>query len=152
MIMLPLLILQIFLFPITAGWLMNVWVDSRQSLTLQDAASHLGSTLQQLFFSLNHETISVGTAAYDPQLPTFIENIPYMATAFVKVVSSPSQNSSKVLEITLTLNGNKTSVKSLVVLGPNAAWRNSTFVSNSANAYIGGEKFLNSTICLYFGG
>jgi hypothetical protein len=152
MIMLPLLILQIFLFPITAAWLMNVWVDSRESLTLQDAASHLGSILQQLFFSLNHDTISVGTAAYAAQLPAFIENTYYTGTAIVKTVSEPFQNSSKVLELTLMLAGNNTSVKTSVVLGPNALWRNSTFVSNSANAYVGGEKFPNSTICLYFGG
>lgn len=152
MIMLPLLILQIFLFPITAAWLMNVWVDSRKSLALQDAAGHLASTLQQLFFSLNHDTISVGSATYDPQLPSFIENTYYTGTAMVKTVAIPSQNSSKVLEITLTFAGDKMSVKTSVVLGPDVIWRNSTFLSNSANAYVGGEKFPNSTICLYFGG
>jgi hypothetical protein len=152
MIMIPLLILQIFLFPITAAWLMNVWVDSRKSLTLQDAASHLGSTLQQLFFSLNHETISVGTAAYAPHLPSFIENTYYTGTAIVKTVAVPSQNSSKVLEITLILGSNTTSVKTSVVLGPNVMWRDSVFVSNSTNPIVGGEKFPNATICLYFGG
>ncbi len=150
--MLPLLILQIFLFPITAAWLMNVWVDSRKNLTLQDAAGHLGSTFQQLFFSLNHATIRAGTAAYDPQLPSHIEDLYYVGTAVVKTVALPSEDSSKVLEITLTLAGNGTSVKASAVLGPNVVWRNSTFLSNSANPCIGGEKFPNSTICLYFGG
>ncbi len=152
MIMLPLLILQIFLFPITAAWLMNVWVDSRKTLTLQDAAGHLGSTLQQLFFSLNHGTISSGTVAYDPQLPAFIENTYYTGTAIVKTVAIPSENSSKILEVTLTLGANNTSVRTSVVLGPNVTWRNSTFQSNSTNAYVGGQKFANSTICLFFGG
>jgi len=64
MIMLPILILQIFLFPLTANWLMNIWVDSRRTLALQDVAGHLGSTIQQLYFSLNHETISNGKATY----------------------------------------------------------------------------------------
>ncbi|HJW97500.1 MAG TPA: hypothetical protein VJ529_00095, partial [Candidatus Bathyarchaeia archaeon] len=54
MIMVPVLVLQIFLFPLTANWLMTTWVDSRRNLALQDVASHLSSTIQQLYLSLNH--------------------------------------------------------------------------------------------------
>jgi hypothetical protein len=154
MIMLPLLILQIFLFPLTASWLMNIWVDSRRTLALQEAASHLGSTIQQLYFSLNHKTISAGTATYSPELPPFIENYYYTANATLHAVSG-SEDSSKVLSITLTLAKTKITVTTVVILGPNVQWQQSVFVSNSTNACIKAVKFWDTdeyVICLSFGG
>ncbi len=151
MIMIPLLIMQIFLFPLTASWLMNIWVDSRRTLALQDAASHLGSAIQQLYFSLNHETISAGTATYLPGLPPFIENLRYIGNATLQTVLDPMLNSSKVLELMLTLATTGTKVTTSVILGPNVLWRESTFMSNSTNACVSAEKFPNGTICLRFG-
>jgi hypothetical protein len=145
------MILQIFLFPLTASWLMNIWVDSRRTLALQDAASHLGSTIQQLYFSLNHETISAGTATYSPGLPPFIEDYNYIGNATLRTVSA-SANSSKVLSITLTLAKTKIIVTTLVILGSNVLWRPSVFVSNSTSAIVSAEKLSNGTIRLYFGG
>jgi len=152
MIMIPILIMQIFLFPLTATWLMNIWVDSRRTLALQEATSHLGSTIQQLYFSLNHETISAGTATYSPGLPPFIENNHYTGNATLRTVSYPASNSSKVLELTLKLAKTSITVTTSVILGPNVLWRESTFMSNSTNACVSAEKLPNGTICLYFGG
>ena len=150
MIMIPLLIMQILLFPLTASWLMNIWVNSRQNLALQDVSSHLGSTIQQLYFSLNHETISTaGPAKYLPELPPFIENHHYTGNATLRTVSDPT--SSKILDLTLTLGSTGIKVTSSAVLGHNVLWRESTFVSNSTHACIGAEKFPNGTICLQFG-
>jgi hypothetical protein len=149
--MLPILILQIFLFPLTASWLMNIWVDSRRTLVLQEAASHLGSTIQQLYFSLNHETISAGTATYLPGLPPFIEDYNYIGSATLRKVSG-SADSSKVLSITLTLAKTKITVTTLVILGSNVLWRPSVFISNSTSAIVSAEKLSNGTIRLYFGG
>ena len=151
MIMVPVMILQIFLFPLTASWLMNIWVDSRRTLALQEVASHLGSTIQQLYFSLNHETISSGTATYSPGLPPFIEDYNYVGNATLRKVSA-SANSSKVLSITLTLAKTKITVTTLVTLGSNVLWRPSVFVSNSTNAIVSAEKLSDGTIRLYFGG
>jgi hypothetical protein len=151
MIMVPVMILQIFLFPLTASWLMNIWVDSRRTLALQEVASHLGSTIQQLYFSLNHETISSGTATYSPGLPPFIEDYNYVGNATLRKVSA-SANSSKVLSITLTLAKTKIIVTTLVTLGSNVLWRPSVFVSNSTNAIVSAEKLSDGTIRLYFGG
>jgi hypothetical protein len=145
------MILQIFLFPLTASWLMNIWVDSRRTLALQEVASHLGSTIQQLYFSLNHETISAGTATYSPGLPPFIENYNYIGNATLRTVSG-LVNSSKVLSITLTLAKTKITVTTLVTLGSNVLWRPSVFVSNSTSAIVSAEKLSNGTIRLYFGG
>jgi hypothetical protein len=151
MIMIPILIMQIFLFPLTASWLMNIWVDSRRTLALQEATSHLGSTIQQLYFSLNHETISAGTATYSPGLPPFIENNHYTGNATLRTVSYPASNSSKVLELALKLSRTSITVTTSVILGPDVLWRESTFMSNSTNACVSAEKFPNGTICLYFG-
>jgi len=152
MIMIPILIMQIFLFPLAASWLMNIWVDSRRTLALQEATSHLGSTMQQLYFSLNHETISAGTATYLLGLPPFIENHHYIGNATLRTVLDPTLNSSKVLELTLKLAKTSITVTTSVILGPNVLWRESTFMSNSTNARVSAEKFPNGTICLYFGG
>lgn len=150
MIMIPVLILQIFLFPLTASWLMNIWVDQRRTLALKDATSHLGSTLQQLYFSLNHTTVPAGKLTCSTGLPPFIEDQYYTGIAVLRSASSTEPNSSKFLEITLTLATTKISVDSLTTLGPNVIWKNSTFVSNSPTATAAAEKFPNGTISLSF--
>ena len=150
-IMMPILILQIFLFPLTAGWLMNVWVNSRRSLALQDVASHLGSTIQQLYFSLNHETISAGKATYLPGLPPFIEDFPYVGNATLRTVLDPALNSSKVLELTVRLVSTTDMVNTQVILGPNVSWKESVFMSNSTNACVSAEKNQTGTILIQFG-
>jgi len=151
-IMVPVLILQIFLFPLTTSLLMNIWVDSRRTLALQEVASHLGSIMQQIYFSLNHETISAGTVTQKSSVPPFIENYPYTGTATLRTVLDPALNSSKVLEITLKLGTIGTTVTTSVILGQNVLWRESTFISNSTNAGIMAEKVANGTIRLSFGG
>lgn len=150
MIMIPVLILQIFLFPLTASWLMDIWVDSRRTLALQEIASHLGSSIQQVYFTLNHDSISAGTVIQKVDIPRFIENYPYIGNATLKTVLESSLNSSKVLEITLKLRTVGTTVTTSVILGQNVMWQESTFVSNSTNACIRAEKFVNGTICLSF--
>lgn len=151
-IMVPVLILQIFLFPLTASLLMNIWVDSRRTLALREAASHIGSTIQQVYFSLNHITVPNGTVATQKLgVPPFIENRPYTGNATLKPVLDPALNSSKVLEITFRLGTIGTAVTTSVVLGQNFEWRESTFVSNSTNACIIANK-TDGTITMFFGG
>ena len=151
-IMVHVLILQIFLFPFAANWLMNIWVDSRRTLVLQEVGSNLGSTLQQIYFALNHETISAGIVTQKASVPPFIENYPYNGTAMLKAVSEPTSNSSKVLTITLRLGTVGTTVTTSVILGNNVQWQESTFMSNSTNASINAQKLDNGTIRLSFGG
>jgi hypothetical protein len=54
-IMVPILLMQVVFIPMATGWMMDVWVDQRKETALQDVASHLGSTIQQLYLSLNRE-------------------------------------------------------------------------------------------------
>lgn len=152
-ILLPVLLLQIFLFPLAVSWLMNIWVDSRRTLALQEAASYIGSSIQQVYSTLNHETVSARILEQKLGVLPFIESYPYTGNATLKPVLDPALNSSKVLEITLRLGTVGTTVKTSVILGQNANWRQeSTFVSNSTNARIIAEKFANETITLSFGG
>jgi hypothetical protein len=150
-ILMPALILQIFLFPIFANFLMNTWVDSRKNLALQDVAGQLGSAVQQLYFSLNHDTIPAGTVTYSPGLPPFIENAYYMGNATLSSSTSPGSNPS-FLQLAVKLIGTSNSVTTTVVLGSNVLWKQSVFVSNSTNACVSAQKFLNGTILLKFGG
>jgi hypothetical protein len=150
MIMIPVLILQIFLFPLTTSWLMNTWINSRRNLALQDVASHLSSTIQQLYFSLNHATMQAGTATYSPGLPPFIENLFYTATAQLRPTAAATPNSSNVLDIEITLVGTDNAVTASVTLGPNANWQNSVFESNSTKAAVTAQKFSNGTVAIWF--
>jgi hypothetical protein len=150
MIMIPILIMQIFLFPLTAGWIMNTWVDSRQTLALQETASHLGSSVHQVYSALNHESISAGAVTNRLEIPPFIEGYAYNGSASMRA-SAP--NSSQVLDITLTFLGGHIETASSVTLGCNVAWdSDSEFMSNSTHASLIAEKMSNGTILLSFEG
>jgi hypothetical protein len=151
-ILLPLLVLQIFLFPLTANWLMNTWVDSRRMLALKEAGGNLGSTIQQVYFSLNHQSISIGTVTQRANIPPLIENYPYNATAILKSTLGSTLNSSKVLEISLRLGTIGINATTSVILGQNVLWQESTFESYSTNACIRADKLANGTIRFSFGG
>lgn len=152
-ILMPMLILQIFLFPLTANLMMSIWVNSRRTLALQEAASHLGSTIQQMYFMLNHKNVN-GTIIQRSDLPLLIENMPITATATLKPVLDasldPTGNSSKLLDLTLTLGTTKITADSLVLLGQNVLWNQSTFLSTSTNAGIAAQKLANNTITISF--
>lgn len=149
-IMVPILIMQIFLFPFVASVVMSNWVDSRRTLALQEAAGHLGSSMQQMYFSLNHTTISAGNVTNKLDIPPFIEGYPYTGTATLRTVSDPAL-SSKVLEVTLQFVGLGISASTIVTLGQNVEWQDSTFVSNSTSVCLRAEKYSSGTIQLSFG-
>jgi len=56
----------------------------------------------------------------------------------------------KILELTLTLSGTKIAVKRTIVLGPNAEWIESLFISNLDDICIYAEKYEDGTIRLFF--
>jgi hypothetical protein len=151
MIMMPVMILQIFLFPIVANALMNTWVDQRRTLVLQEVTGSLGSTIQQLYSSLNHDTIPSGTVTYSPGLPPFIENIAYTGNVTLLTGSASTSNSSIILKLTTKLTGTSDSATTTFVVGSNVLWQQSNFASNSTNASVNAKKFVNGTILLWFG-
>ena len=150
MIMVPMLIMQIFLFPLTAGWLMTHWVDSRQTLALQETASHLGSSIQQVYSALNHASIATGNVSSRLAVTPFIEGYAYRGNASLRAAEA---NSSQFLDITLTFMGNSIEATTSVTLGSNVNWdADSAFASNSTNANLVAEKLSNNTILLSFEG
>jgi hypothetical protein len=152
MIMIPILIMQIFLFPLTAGWIMNTWTDSRQTLALQETASHLGSSVHQVYSALSHESISAGSVTNRLEVPPFIEGYAYRGNASLRVLN-PGSDSSKVLDITLRLMGGRIATMASVTLGVNAEWdQTSEFMSNSTHASLIAEKMQNGTILMRFEG
>ena len=151
MIMIPMLILQIFLFPLTAGWIMTTWVDSRQTLALQETASHVGSTIQQVYSALNHESISTGAVNVNLPVTPFIEGYAYRGNASLR--ADLAENSSQILDIEIRFIGASIETSTSVTLGSNVQWDyTSQFMSNSTNAILIAEKLSNGTINFAFGG
>lgn len=151
MIMIPLLILQIFLFPYTASLIMGNWDSSRQTLQLQEVASNLGSSIHQLYATLNHDTIATVTVTDKLNLPKFIDGHTYTVNGSLRTVLDAVMNSTQILDLTITLDGKQIQASTSVILGSNVNWNSSRlFISNSNDAGIVAQKLSNSTISLYF--
>ncbi|HMK94997.1 MAG TPA: hypothetical protein VK536_06295 [Candidatus Limnocylindrales bacterium] len=148
MILIPVLILQIFLLPYAASAMMSYWTTSSETITLQDAASHIGSTIQQFYLFINNPTLSTTTITDNLGIPQFINGNAYVGKASLSPVSSSEQ----VLNLTLSLIRTSISTFSIVDLGQNVHWNSSctTFTSNSLNPSINALKYSNGTILLYF--
>jgi hypothetical protein len=149
MIMVPLLILQIFLFPIVAVTIMNTWSNSRMTIELQDVSGHLASSMQQLYYTMNHGSISTGSITARLDVPTFIEDGNYRYNYMIILSDATNPSSSvRVMNLTLSLIGASGKASTLITLGQNADWQNnSTFKSNNIsliNATKSSEKIFLS--------
>jgi len=145
-IMVPVLLVQVILIPVATGWMMDVWVVKRRETALQDVASHMGTTIQQLYFSLDREEIAAGTTTQTTNVPPFVESIPYIVTA-----SDTRIGNTTLVDLHLALMGTDIAVTSRVTLGPNVLWEQTTFVSDSTSASIQVQKFSNDTLSFSFG-
>ena len=150
MIMVPILILQIFLFPLTASLIMNSWVDSRQNLALQETASYVGSSIHQIYLALSHESLSSGLVTNRLELSPLVEGHVYTGNATLR--ASPDPNSSRILDINLYIVDTEIVAKASVTLGQDVEWQNSSFKSNSAYPSIYAEKLPSGILRLSFGG
>ena len=151
MILIPVLILQIFLFPMFVSVAMGQWTNERQSLQLQQTASSLSSIIDQTYLSLNHTSIlscSFNTAL---KFAPTIEGYNYTGKATLEAVSNADYGASKVLTVTLSFKGSHVSASATVTLGQNANWANSEFASNPPTSYLIATKLTNQTIELAFG-
>ncbi len=104
MILIPVLILQIFLLPYVASAFMSYWSTSSETLALQDASSHIRSSIQQLYFFLNNPSVSSGTVTNNLGTPQYIGNHAYSWKRYFDLRSG--SGSGKVLQLTLTVEGN----------------------------------------------
>jgi hypothetical protein len=149
MIMIPVLILQIFLFPIAASVIMNTWADSSMTLELQETAGHIGSSIQQLYYTMNHASVPNGTMSITLDTPPLIEGHVYTTTlSHAKNLDTSIQ----IMNVTLKLLGTKDQTSTLVTLGQNVDWQeNLAFNSTAHSLSIVAHKTSNS-IMLSFGG
>ncbi len=149
MIMIPILILQIFLFPVTAGWIMGTWEDSRQTLALKETTVHLSSSIQQVYSSLTHSSMASSIITIEPEVPTFIEGHVFFGNATMFGLGS---NSSKSLELRLVIIGTEIESRTRFPVGDDFLWEDSIFMSNSTTHSIIANKQSNGTILFSFGG
>ena len=149
MIMIPVLILQIFLFPITASVIMNTWADSSMTLELQETAGHTGSSIQQLYYTMNHASVPNGTMTITLDTPPLIQGHAYTTTLSH---ATNLDTSLQIMNVTLKLIGTRDQTSTLVTLGQNVDWQeNLAFNSTAHSLSIVAHKTSNS-IWLSFGG
>jgi hypothetical protein len=149
MIMIPVLILQIFLFPMTASVIMNTWADSSMTLELQETAGHMGSSIQQLYYTMNHASVPNGTMTITLGTPPLIEGHAYTTTLSH---ATNLDTSIQIMNVTLKLIGTRDQTSTLVTLGQNVDWQeNLAFNSTAHSLSIVAHKTSNS-IWLSFGG
>ena len=143
MILTPVLIMLIFLLPFTANAIMNPYVNSRQTLGLQNVASHLGSNIQQIYFSINHDTVSAGTISSNTALSPLLEGFTYTVNATSR---KAIDSGATIVDLKLKLSGSGATTNTSITLGKNVNWANSFFWSNSPTASIIAIKLSNNTI------
>jgi len=149
MIMIPVLIMQIFLFPIAASVIMNTWGDSTTTIQLQTTAGHMGSSIQQLYYTMNHGSMSDGAMKITLDVPPIINGRAYTTTlSHVTHLDSSYQ----IMNVTLKIIGTKVQTSTLVTLGQNVDWyENLAFNSTSNNLSLIATKTANS-IAISYGG
>lgn len=150
-IMVPLLIFQIFIFPLAASRMASNWADSRRDTSLKDAANYIASTIQQLYLTVNRKEVSAGNVTQASTLPPTIDLYPYTAVGSLSSLSD--LNSSKILTLFLTLENLGNTATANAVLGSNVLWaEESIFRSNSPDASVNIQKFADGTLLFSFGG
>ena len=149
MIMIPVLIMQIFLFPIAASVIMNTWGDSTTTIQLQTTAGHMGSSIQQLYYTMNHGSMSDGSMKITLDVPPIINGRAYTTTlSHVTHLDTSYQ----IMNVTLKIIGTKVQTSTLVTFGQNVDWHeNLSFNSTSHNLSLIGTKTSNS-ISISYGG
>jgi hypothetical protein len=149
MIFIPVLIAQIFLFPLVATTIMNTYTDSRRTLELQEIAGSIGSSIQQLYYTMNHGSISNSTMKINLEIPPLIEGLAYTTTL---CHVTHSDTSYEVMNVTLHLIGTKDQSSTLVTLGQNVDWQDNLAFNSTAHSLCMAATKTGNSIWLSFGG
>ena len=149
--LIPLLFAQVIVFPYVASTVSSNWQESQLTIEMQDSADHMASTIQQLYLTVNRDSILEGTITQASPVPVSIGSYHFTVD---RTLSDPGDGSAKTLTILLTLDNDAGDmVTSSAILGPNVNWPfSATFRSNSVDASIIVEKFSNGTLAFAFGG
>ncbi|HKZ93051.1 MAG TPA: hypothetical protein VJ249_00520 [Candidatus Bathyarchaeia archaeon] len=148
-ILTPMLVIQIILFPFVANTMASNWENATRDVTLKELASQMASTIQQLYLSLNQPEVSAGNITQASTFPKEIAEHTYNATGLLE--ASFQLGFGKVLFLTVTLQKLGNTIMVQTPLGPNVLWNEkSLFESSSANASIKVQKFVNGTLLFSF--
>jgi hypothetical protein len=149
MIMIPVLIMQIFLFPVAASVIMNTWGDSNMTIQLQTTAGHMGSSIQQLYYTMNHGSMSDGSMKITLDIPQIINGRAYTTTL---THATNLDTSYQIMNVTLKIIGAKVQTSTLVTLGQNVNWtQNLAFNSTAHNLSLIATKTSDSILISYGG-
>ena len=141
--------MQIFLFPFAASAIMNTWGDSNTTIQLQTAAGYMGSSIQQLYYTVNHGSMSDGSMKIALEVPPIINGRAYTTTLSHVTHLDTSY---KIMNVTLKIIGANVQTSTLVTLGQNVDWtQNLAFNSTSHNLSLIATKTANS-ISISYGG
>jgi hypothetical protein len=147
--MIPVLIMQIFIFPYAAASIMGTWGDSLVTIELQATAGHMSSSIQQIYYTMNHGSFSNGSMKINLDVPQLIQGHAYTTT--LRHVSG-TDTSYQIMNVTLKIIGGNDQTSSLVTLGSNVDWQeNLAFNSTAHSLSIVATKTAN-TILISFGG
>jgi hypothetical protein len=142
MIMIPVLIMLIFLFPYSATVIMGSYQDSLITMELQSTAGHVSSSIQQLYYSMNHATFSNGSMQIKLDIPQLIQGRAY-STTLSHIASTDT--TCQLMNVTLKTIHGTDQVSSLVTLGTNVNWQeNLAFNSTAHSLSIAANKTANS--------
>ena len=148
-ILAPLLVVQIILFPFVANTMASNWANATRDVTLKELASQMANTIQQLYLSLNRPEVSAGNITQASTFPKEISGHPYDAIGLLKGSSQLGFGKVFFLNVTLQKLGNTVMVQT--PLGPNVLWNEKSFFeSSSPNASIRVQKFVNGTLLFSF--
>jgi hypothetical protein len=128
---------------------MDRWEDSRLVLELQQTAGNLGSSIQQLYYTMNRDTVTEGTMRIILDVPYLIDGRIY-TTILSHVINS--ETSYEIMNVTLKLVGATSHASTLVTLGPNIDWQEDLSFNSTANSLSVIANKTANTIWLSFGG
>ncbi len=134
MILAPVLILQIFLFPYVAQVMTAHWEDSRLQLEVEEITGHLGSSVQQLYYTMNRQNISSGSLTVKLDTPPRIVDSAYNCSYTITVAHAAAYTKGEYAQImNITVSLFATHASTLVTLGENADWEDASFSSDKVS-------------------
>jgi hypothetical protein len=128
---------------------MNTWGDSTTTIQLQTTAGHMGSSIQQLYYTMNHGSMSDGSMKITLDVPPIINGRAYTTT--LNHVTH-LDTSYQIMNVTLKIIGTQVQTSTLVTLGQNVNWtQNLAFNSTSHDLSLIATKTSNSILISYGG-
>jgi len=128
---------------------MNTWADSSMTLELQETAGQMGSSIQQLYYAMNHASVPNGTMTITLGTPLLIEGHAYTTTLSH---ATNLDTSLQIMNVTLKLIGTKDQTSTLVTLGQNVDWQENLAFNSTVHSLTMLAQKTSNSIWLSFGG